>query len=173
MNYNNNGNYYMFGLTGFAVNEQKMELFAKPPLRKENPTPISEDLGKRIKEGNFTECYATYFLVYPESDMGELGESVNERLHIEEYCDKVRLVFKDEWWRIVEISQNKESEFFQDSKAFYDDYKRLFDASSKDILLTANELRTKYGWIPDNSEILSASQKMREEFHADELPEGK
>lgn len=168
MNYNNNGNYYMFGLTGFAVNEQKMELFAKPPLRKENPTPISEDLGKRIKEGNFTECYATYFLVYPESDMGELGESVNERLHIEEYCDKVRLVFRDECWRIVEISQNKESEFFQDSKAFYDDYKNLFDANSKDILLTANELRTKYGWIPDNSEILSASQKLREEFHADE-----
>ncbi|MBP5439243.1 MAG: hypothetical protein J6Y30_14830 [Treponema sp.] len=169
MNYNNNGNYYMFGLTGFAVNEQKMELFAKPPLRKENPTPVSEDLGKRIKEGDFTECYATYFFVYPEADMGELGESVNERFHIEEYCDKVRLVFRDECWRIVEISQNKEREFFQDSKAFYDDYKRLFDANSKDVLLTANELRTKYGWIPENSEILSAAQKMREEFHADEL----
>ena len=32
MNYNNNGNYYMFGLTGFAVNEQKMELFANHDL---------------------------------------------------------------------------------------------------------------------------------------------
>lgn len=168
MNYNNNGNYYMFGLTGFAVDEQKMELFAKPPLRREKTSPVQEERGKRLKEGDSVEYHATYFLVHPESELGDFGEPVHEMLHIEEYCDKLRLVFKNECWRIVEISQQMEREFYQDTQPFYDDYKRLFDSNAKDLLVTANELRTKYGWIPDNSEILSASQKMREEFHADE-----
>jgi len=173
MNYNNDGKYYMFGLTGFAVNEQKMELFANPPLIKDNPLPVSEERGKRLKEGDTVECYATYFRIIPESELADSGESVHEWLHVEEYCDKVSLVFKKECWRIVEISQQMEREIFQDTKPFYEDYKRLFDSSGQDLLLTANELRSKYGWIPDNSEILSASQKLRDEFHADELPEGK
>jgi len=164
MNYNNNGNYYMLGLTGFAVNEQKMELFANPPLRKENPVAVSEERGKRLKEGDYTECYATYYLIHQESEMGEFGEPINEKLHIEEYNDKVRLVFKNGCWRIIEISQKMEHEFFQDIHAFYEDYKSLLDSNEENILLTANDLRTKYAWIPDNSEILSAEQKLHEEF---------
>ncbi|MBO7612387.1 MAG: hypothetical protein J6S81_01015, partial [Treponema sp.] len=169
MNYNNDGKYYMFGLTGFAVNEQKMELFANPPLIKDNPLPVSEEGGKRLKEGDTVECYATYFRIIPESELADSGESVHEWLHVEEYCDKVRLVFKKECWRLVEISQHMERDSFQDTKPFYEDYTRLVDSGGQDVLLTANELRSKYGWIPENSEILSAAQKMREEFHADEL----
>ena len=162
MNYNHNGTYYMYGLSGFTLNGRKGELFAKPPLNSSYPTPLKEENGRSLKDKSTTQLSATYYLVHSEA--GEETEQLSKTIYIEEFSDIVKLEFDKDRWRITEIEQTQKKTFAQDFDSFYKDYNALMKKNSEEIILVANELRSKYPWIPDNSEILSAAQKMKEAF---------
>ena len=161
LNFNQKGNYYIWGLTQFAINSDKGELFVTQQLVKDKPPAVTEEGGVRLKGNEKKNFTVSYNLVHSELSEGAEGNSI-ATLVIEEYQDQVTLVFEKEQWKLSSIESMKLSEKQVSQDSFYADFTHLLEKHSDNLLLAANELRQKYPWISDNSEILSAKEKIQQ-----------
>ena len=82
-------------------------------------------------------------------------------LFAEEKEDTVTLTFAKNKWIITDIQQKTIRESKIDYKVFVEEYKAALEQEGKDILKTAKELRKHYYWIPSNSELLEADNKIK------------
>lgn len=155
MNFNYDGKYQMFGLSDFSIQTSKASLFFTAPAKKTRPKTIQDDNGKEIKKGDKITIPVSYALLFSEDT------SISVTYH----NDNVTLEFKKDRWIITDIEENEGQPLLVDYNSFYEDYRATFTGKDidKNPVTTANELRGKYPWIPTNSEILEAQQKMVQE----------
>ena len=151
MNFNYDGKYNIFGITGLSINTTKGSLFRKGPAKGSRPKILTEENGRPIKNKDTIDYQVTYALVYNESE---------EELSVEYRTDTVHLEFHGKRWVITDILVKSEPVQLIDFPEFYRAYKKTFEGKDKDVLVTANLLRDRYPWIPTNSEILEAKEDM-------------
>ncbi len=160
INFNYDGHYTIFGLADFSIQTNKGSLFFNAPAKNTKPKAITEEEGKPVKKGDKKTIPVSYVLLYTESD--NMNNLVLTAVY---HNDTLTLEFKKDRWIITEIQESKGSPIIIDYEAFLEDYKSTFKDKDvdKDPVVTANELRPAYPWIPTNSEILEAQQKMIQE----------
>lgn len=149
--FNYDGSYSIYGLTQFFIESKKGNLFYTAPARNTFPKPISEEFPD-IKNKDKEEITVTYYLVYNEGDGS---------LFAEEKEDKLILTFTGNRWVITGIQQNTGKVTKIDYKAFVKEYNEVLKQEGNDILKTAKHLNKSYAWIPTNSELLEASNKIK------------
>ncbi|MBO4320481.1 MAG: hypothetical protein J5857_08435 [Treponema sp.] len=160
MNFNYDGSYMIFGLADFSIRTNKGSIFFNAPAINTKPKPITEEEGKPVKNGDKINMPVSYTLLYTE------GDSTNSIvLKAVYHNDSIALEFKKDRWIITDIQENASTPVSIDYQTFLKDYQNTFKGKDidKDPIVTANELRSKYPWIPTNSEILEAQQKMIQE----------
>ncbi|MCR5763846.1 MAG: hypothetical protein K6G00_10745 [Treponema sp.] len=149
--FNYDGSYTMYGLTQFSIGTEKGSLFYTAPTRNSFPKSITEE-NPDIKNKDTQNLTVSYYLAYNEGDGS---------LFAEEKEDRITLTFLNDRWIITNILQNTVKSNKIDYKAFVEEYKNAMNAEGSDILKAAKELRKKYAWIPTNSELLEADNKIK------------
>lgn len=149
--FNYDGSYTMYGLTQFSIETEKGSLFYTAPAKNTYPKPITIE-NPDIKDKSKEKHTVSYYLVYNEGDGS---------LFAEEKEDTVTLTFTKNKWIITDIQQKTIRESKINYKAFVEEYKAALEQEGNDILKTAKELRKHYYWIPSNSELLEADNKIK------------
>ncbi|MBR4005008.1 MAG: hypothetical protein IKI90_04090 [Treponema sp.] len=156
MNFNYDGHYRIYGLADFSIRTNKGSLFFTAPAKNTHPKAITEEDGKEVKDGDKITVPVSYALLYNED------ETV---LSVTYHNDTVSLEFKKDRWIITDIQETTSPAILIDYATFLKDYQNTFEGRDidKDPVVTANEMRVTYPWIPTNSEILEAQKVMIQE----------
>ena len=154
MNFNFDGNYNMFGLTDFNINDSKGSVFFSGPLKNSHPKAVSEEDGRAVKDKDTRDYTVTYNLVFSDSE---------ETLSVERRTDLVHLLFHKDRWIITAVQTSDDFVEHVDYRRFYADYLDTFEDREKNPVISANLLRPDYPWIPTNSEIQEAGVVLEQE----------
>ncbi len=168
LNFNYDGSYNIYGLSQFVINESKGNLYFSGPAKKDFLEPITEEDGNVIKEGAEKKLRTSYYLIYNEGP---------ETLTVMQQEDELTLSFKKRRWIITKMFQHDAVPLSVDYQSFQKDYKACFtqvengeeqyesaqEKAGKVVIPGVNLLRQKYRWLPSNSEILEAADKIQQE----------
>ncbi len=155
--YLRNTNPMLYGLTHFKINGEEHSLNLTIPSRKTAKIPIKEEYGKKIQDGQIKIYTVSFYLVYTEGKDNTIYVAFNQ--------DLVEVTFKSNKWVITNITTKKYKELSFDSVAFKKDFKEK-SANIKDYkksMAVAQDLRSKYQWLPDNTALTNGLKEIQKE----------
>lgn len=150
--YKQNSSNWMFGITNLKIDGKPFPAESGYPKRKDKPSPIKEENGKILKRGDKTAHSAEYYLVHQDSN----------RIYAEKISETVTLSWKGKRWVATSI-EGKSEPISVSAKTFSDEYYALL-ASGKSIKQAAAQMRGKYGWLPDETDMENAAKKLAEKY---------
>ena len=150
--WNDNGQYWIYGLTQFTIDGINANLHVDGPAKKTKPPRRTEENGVTLENGSRTEHQVRYNLVFTEG---------NETLYIHEHTDTVLLTYAKDRWVVTDIQEQEYPTSFAYS-LFCQDYTEAAQ-NTQDIFKTAEALRNKYRWVSTDREIQTDIEQMQKE----------
>ncbi len=151
----NQTNFWMYGITNFKVEGEKVEFPYSYPRRRDKMDKLSPENGGGTKKGQETEVTVSYNLVHTDS---------SNRVTISKETDTVSLRWNGKRWIIRKI-QGQNTNSSVTLKQLHEAYGKALENNQNDIIAAAAELRETYPWIPEESELADGARQMEKDYH--------
>lgn len=151
--YKQNSSNWMYGITNLKIDGKPFPAESGYPKRKDKPLPIKEEDGKILKRGDKASHSAEYYLVHQDSN----------RIYAEKISETVNLLWNGSRWIVQSIESENYEQFSVSVKNFSDEYYELFE-SGKSVKEAAKEMRGKYEWLPDETDMRNDAKTLAEKY---------
>jgi hypothetical protein len=171
-------NFWMYGITNFAVGGNDASTSYKYPTRKNHFAPLTSQVSDTakpaspLKNGATVTQESSYYFVHSDSDY---------RININRTTDTVTLTWKKNRWVATNITGTSENSVVN-TKTFRADYKAALEAaktaahSADSADATVNEgaciasavesLRVQYPWLPRKDELRAGAESAVTSFNS-------
>lgn len=143
----NQTTFNIFGLTDFKINGQQATLYTKGTERKHAPKAITQENNIPLKNGDIKTYAVSFYMLRTEG---------SDEMFVTKIDETVNLVFKKNRWLIKSTDTVQEENKISKTE-FYTDYSKAMKDSSDNAKKAAELLRTKYEWVPSQSELEEAA----------------
>lgn len=150
--YKQNSSNWMYGITNLKIDGKPFPAESEYPKRKDKPLPIKEENGKILKRGDKASHSAEYYLVHQDSN----------RIYAEKISETVTLSWKGKRWVATSV-EGKSEPLSVSARAFSDEYYALLGGGMS-IHDAAAQLRRKYEWLPDETDMKNDAKTLAEKY---------
>lgn len=141
---------YVYGITNFQIDGEHSELNQKAPSKRNHPHRITRNSdGKKIELNPEASHTVHYYLVHTD----------NTQLRIDEYTTKVSEEYKKDRWQILSLDQKLNSSYVP-LLDFSLDYKASLNDADGNVILAAENLRSKYPWLPTQASLEDEQKRL-------------
>ena len=164
---------WMFGISHLTIDGVPFAAENSYHIRKERPSPLSEENGHLLQKDEEITHTATYYLIRQQE----------ARFAIDKMTDVVTLRWNGTQWRVIKIDGKAKSESVK-AKDFIEEYHALlgdtFEAleetqapesetiapseTPSKIREAVNTLREKYDWIPTEEDMRTSARFLKETY---------
>jgi len=151
--------FWQYGLTNLKVNGKPVRTDMEIPTRRHHGESVRYENGRVLADGITKDVTVEYYFVYYT---GPTLNTVKEK-------DIVTLTYKSDHWIVTNVKVDKADHKMIKLQTFLDDYERavkMATAGDKtDVKRVASSLRSKYQWIPTETELEIGARRMVERFN--------
>lgn len=130
----------VYGVTNLKIDGKAESLAVDLKKRNEKPAPLTKEGNVTLENGSTSVHQVEYYYIYSE---GEVVDFI-----IEKVSATFTLTFKKNRWIVTDI-QLKENQLDTDCQEFKADYFEELKKTEGDVMLSVENLRSKYQWLPE------------------------
>lgn len=145
----------IYGVSNLYIDGEPYEIQITLPKKKDKAEPLTIENDIPLENKMKTTRHAEYFLIHSEGE--------NNHFIVEKVFEDFTLTFHKDRWLITDISTQTVTVPVS-SKTFKNDYMNQLALNDADVIVSVENLREKYPWLPTQTALQTEKERLQKEL---------